>query len=394
MIYKKCFDVKVDKEDEEYNLRLWRGILSVVNMFCLMEEFDSINRDSKDNTLLYYISETLDVLPQMHINQKKARKTCVEAAMIKLTFSSSKLNRLYEYYGDEKQNLQNGSNALLVGATLIAALAVSGMLQPPIPSGCSEGKANRAINTYWTCNSLAFYFAVYTMISCLKVLMPRRKEYIEEELKKLTQTIRLSSIGLTMTTALAVGAYIAGERLNGPSRKIAYQSTIFGLFFLVPIIFGAIGKDYWELILMLMDLSNWYDFGRACQKFYRDYHISKMLDCVYDCCLCMITFGTKRYEKVPNQAPTSATISLRVIRYRREKMERQDLNAKKEESNNNVHSRPLNIDDIDILKATCQVVFMQVILIITIVVLVLSQSAKLDSCKAFSREPYVQLQAL
>jgi hypothetical protein len=383
MIYTKCFAVKVNIEDEEYNLRLWRGFLSVVNNFCLMEEFDSIDRDSKDNILIYYISEVLNVLPQLHIDQKNIRETYVEAAVIKMTSSSAKLNRFYEYYGGEKQNLQNGCNAILVGATLIASLAFSGMLQPPIPSGCSEGKVNQISNTYWTFNSLAFYFAVYTMISCLKVLMPRRKEYIEEELKRLTRIFRHLSIELTMTITLAVGAYMQGERLNGHSRKVTFQNTLFGFLFLVPFFFVSFRKDYWTLIVMLMDSSNWRHFAIACRRIYIRKIPSWIWICYRPCNFSSsrTSFNSKRYKKGPSQAATSTRRPSIGIR----KMKTRDPSvSEKYTSHNKGLSRQLHIvdivDDVDILKTACQVFSMHVAVIGAIIVVVLNQSTKLDGC--------------
>lgn len=166
-----------------------------------------------------------------------------------------KSHSLVWLFHKEKRNLQNGCNGLLVGTTLIVALAISWMLIPPQPLSGNQ-HIDHVLNIYWTYNSLSFYFVVYRMISCLEVLMQQRKEYIEEDLMKLTKRATLSSIGLTMTTILAIGTYITWEHLNGPSRTLVLHFTLFGLVFSIPFIFGAIGKYFWQLFHMLFDFSN------------------------------------------------------------------------------------------------------------------------------------------
>jgi hypothetical protein len=271
-------------------MKLWEHTTEVVNIIAKVEGFHTFKRDSQDRTIFYYFCECATAMPPMEEKRKKQRTMLIKNITQRFVTENEDIRNTCTLYENEKLKLQNACNALLVGATLIAGLAFNGLLQPPKSS--TAGHINYYVNLFWTFNSLAFYFTIYTIICCLKVIIPQRKlfipglsEYVEDEIENLRVRVTFASFWFTLSATLAIGAYITGEFLMAPSKKLVLASTIFGLVYLVPLIITFLGHDYARLAKDLFDEYHW--FHILLQK---PFFIVSFIQWIRDCLLGMFRF--------------------------------------------------------------------------------------------------------
>jgi ankyrin repeat protein len=148
----------------------------------------------------------------------------------------------------DRQASVDASNAMLVGAALIASVTFAAWLQPPLgyspyyyeqytdslglapsvtfnPSYASV-EHHPSLEWFWVWNSLSFFFGIATVISGARSVLPARRVFIKQEVLKLRENLVLTAILLTFSMVFVLLAFaMAGVIVLPPTMK--YRANMF-----------------------------------------------------------------------------------------------------------------------------------------------------------------------
>jgi ankyrin repeat protein len=148
----------------------------------------------------------------------------------------------------DRQASVDASNAMLVGAALIASVTFAAWLQPPLgytpyyyeqytdysglappvtsnPSYASV-EHHPSLQWFWVCNSLSFFCAIATVISGARSVLPARRVFIKQEVLKLRENLVVTAIMLTFSMVFVLLAFAtAGVIVLPPTMK--YRTNMF-----------------------------------------------------------------------------------------------------------------------------------------------------------------------
>lgn len=148
----------------------------------------------------------------------------------------------------DRQSSVDASNAMLVGAALIASVTFAAWLQPPLgyspyyyeqytdslglapsvtfnPSYASV-EHHPSLQWFWVWNSLSFFFGIATVISGARSVLPARRVFIKQEVLKLRENLVVTAILLTFSMVFVLLAFaMAGVIVLPPTMK--YRANMF-----------------------------------------------------------------------------------------------------------------------------------------------------------------------
>ncbi|CAM6129184.1 unnamed protein product [Calypogeia fissa] len=145
------------------------------------------------------------------------RKVCKDIEKLLLTSAEVKdeVERLYR----DRQVYVDASNAILVGAALIASVTFGGWLQPPGGIINNGGQVDHELQVFWVFNSLSFFFSIATVMAGAGAVLPMEDVYIGRAVKNIRGALGLTSFLLIISVVLVLGAFGAsgfGALANAP----------------------------------------------------------------------------------------------------------------------------------------------------------------------------------
>lgn len=138
-------------------------------------------------------------------NTTMDRKVCKDIEKLLLTCAEVKdeVERLYR----DRQVYVDASNAILVGAALIASVTFGGWLQPPGGNSGSDGQADRELQVFWTFNSLSFFFSIATVMAGAGAVLPMEDVYIGRAVRTIRGALGLTAFLLIISVFFVLGAF-------------------------------------------------------------------------------------------------------------------------------------------------------------------------------------------
>ncbi|KAG0554578.1 hypothetical protein KC19_12G102000 [Ceratodon purpureus] len=136
---------------------------------------------------------------------------------------------------DKKNNFNQAASALSVVATLVAATSYIGPLQPPM--NYTDGLVNtsvKLVRMFMVTNTLAFYFAMTSVILAVVPSLPMPRESVLSELKRAQHIVSVSLYLLLMSIIciiLSFGAasmVVMHDQYSFPGSDLLFFPTILG----------------------------------------------------------------------------------------------------------------------------------------------------------------------
>eukprot|EP00250_Pteridium_aquilinum_P017905 c23831_g4_i1 orf=1917-4238(-) len=190
----------------------WATLLQqtkIVSSLCCRDEVVANAEDMFGKTALQYA--------------KEMRFSDIENKLMQRKEVSVHVEGMYK----DRQLYVDATNAILVGAALIASVTFAGWLQPPLnytsyynlpqlpppsPPDVFQSYASIqhiGVRVFWIFNSLSFCFAIATMIAGLVGVVPCRRMYISSSVKHLHHCLVLASGLLAVSIGFVLGAFAA-----------------------------------------------------------------------------------------------------------------------------------------------------------------------------------------
>lgn len=230
--------------------------LHVVRELCAHPRLRANTRNGADQTALHMVwSRPGDVAEDMKV--ALLRREDVRTA-------------IQEMQG-ERQMYQGASNALLVGGAIVAGCTFSSWLQPPLgltpyfqfprraddplaPTDAYESYAqvqHGAVRAFWILNSLSFYFAVFSFMAGIQIVLPKpRSSFVGDDVRHLRVWLTRASASLALAVLLVVGAFIAAGLGDLPPmltyQKDMWMTTALGLAICIPFIVLPLSRRLWH----------------------------------------------------------------------------------------------------------------------------------------------------
>ncbi|MCO5566424.1 hypothetical protein L7F22_020101 [Adiantum nelumboides] len=158
----------------------------------------------------------------------------------------------------DRQIYVDSTNAILVGAALIASVTYAGWLQPPL--GFIDGYYNSSIPyvamrevkgmyIFWIFNSLSFFAAVGTVQACACGVLPLHHVHIGRAVKYIRRALMVASLLMAFSVVCVLGAFGAAGFIVLPPR------FKFEMYMMITVIFGGlinIGLIFWFMQRILL----------------------------------------------------------------------------------------------------------------------------------------------
>lgn len=167
------------------------------------------------------------------------------------------VNRLYR----DRQVYVDGTNAILVGSSLIASITFAAWLQPPLgyaPYGGStqsnsdyevyvDMERHPDLQIFWIFNTLSFFFSIATILAGAGGVLPMREGFIKDAVLKVRRALTWTAFLLAGSVIFVLGAFTtAGYIVLPPIYK--YKINM-----IITIVFGG-SVCAIALVVFLLDL--------------------------------------------------------------------------------------------------------------------------------------------
>lgn len=137
-------------------------------------------------------------------HSKTSENADIQMLLLRSPAVKAEVDTLYR----DRQVYVDASNAILVGAALIASVTFGGWLQPPL--GTDEGSPSYGVVTlFWAFSSLSFFFSIATVMSGAAAVLPIGDEYIKDSVESIRRWLVVSSFLLILSVAFVLGAFAA-----------------------------------------------------------------------------------------------------------------------------------------------------------------------------------------
>ncbi|BBN00323.1 hypothetical protein MPTK1_1g28160 [Marchantia polymorpha subsp. ruderalis] len=236
------------------------SLLKCVLAFPQMEEL--INADDNDGrTPLHYAilagqSSSVQLLidmPKLRLNKAdkegrspielavKTRHTDIQQMLLEKPVVREYVQQLYM----DRQMYVDATNAILVGAGIIASVTFPGWLDPPLEdyeenrllptarSILSHKSFNKVTGTnpqvfevFWICNSMSFFFAVACALGGAGALLPSSHAFVRKQVIALRRSVIMTSVLLTFAIVFVLGAFGAAGFATLPPVLHMQTSTL------------------------------------------------------------------------------------------------------------------------------------------------------------------------
>ena len=135
-----------------------------------------------------------------------------------------------ELYRD-RQVYVDATNAIIVGATLIASVTFGSWLQPPLGLAASDQHAdiqhNIGLEAFWIFNSLSFYFAIAMVVFGARSVLPKNVYYIKQTVEALRKNLMIMAFMLACLVFCVIIAFgIAGCIVLSPILKYQKKTAL------------------------------------------------------------------------------------------------------------------------------------------------------------------------
>ncbi len=196
--------------------------VDMVKVLCQKDAFQRlmVNEETPDGEI------PLQIVVEANNRSEDPKMKAIEKVLLGRPDVKDVIANLYR----DKQAFVDAINFLLIGAALIATVTFAGWLQPPLgytpyydfsqpfpaPPGSYESyaaiKQNPKVKAFWVFNSLAFFFAIATVLAGAYAAVPS----LEGELfiARALKSVKISLIGVCFLFAMSVvcvlGAFASG----------------------------------------------------------------------------------------------------------------------------------------------------------------------------------------
>ncbi|CAM6126573.1 unnamed protein product [Calypogeia fissa] len=163
----------------------------------------------------------------------------------KILLERADVQQYVDRLASDRQVFVDAANAILVGAALIASITFQGWLQPPLgftsdynyqqpyPAPPETYESFAAVNqsislrVFFTLNSLAFFFALATVIAGAGCVLPMPDAFIKDQVKLVRKALVMTSILLVVSIVFVLGAFAAaGYASLPPSTEYTKNITV------------------------------------------------------------------------------------------------------------------------------------------------------------------------
>eukprot|EP00250_Pteridium_aquilinum_P012145 c20533_g1_i1 orf=284-2809(+) len=134
----------------------------------------------------------------------------IEAVLFKRPGVASYIEGLYR----DRQIYVDSTNAILVGAALIASVTFAGWLQPPLGYTDTEMGVNYAairqhtgVRFFWVLNSLSFFAAIGTVQAGACGVIPLRQVHIGRSVNYIRRALMVASFLMALSVVCVLGAF-------------------------------------------------------------------------------------------------------------------------------------------------------------------------------------------
>ncbi|KAL3700700.1 hypothetical protein R1sor_018722 [Riccia sorocarpa] len=206
-------------------------------------EYNVNAEDSDKQTALHFatigghtrVVKVLIGIPELEFNHEdRFNQTALQIAVKRkqdirnLLFGRPEVKDWIERLYRDRQDFVDAANAIFVGAALIASVTYAGWLQPPlgytpyyeysVPDPAPPDtyqvfatvKQHMSVRIFWACNSLAFFFAIATVISGAEAVLPKfGGTLINEEVHAPRKYLLRTCLLLVFAVSFVLGAFVA-----------------------------------------------------------------------------------------------------------------------------------------------------------------------------------------
>jgi ankyrin repeat protein len=195
--------------------------VDMVKVLCQKDKFQRlmVNEENPDG------KTPLQIVVEANNRSKDPKMKAIEKVLLERSDAKDFVASLYR----DRQAFVDAINALLIGAALIATVTFAGWLQPPLgytpyydfsqpfpaPPGSYESyaaiKQNPKVKAFWVFNSLAFFFAIATVLAGAYAAVPSLDDAF---IARVLKSVKISLIGVCFLFAMSVvcvlGAFASG----------------------------------------------------------------------------------------------------------------------------------------------------------------------------------------
>lgn len=156
----------------------------------------------------------------------------------------------------DRQGYMDSANAILVGAALIASITFSSWLQPPLgfPNSNHVAIEYVAMQAFWICNSLSFFFAIATVIAGADAALPKKYQGLKDTVANVRGAVIRASWLLFLAVVGVIGAFSCAGFVDLPTTGRDSWFMIFTL-----LVGGTTCLSF--LVGFLRKLTSWTDYS-------------------------------------------------------------------------------------------------------------------------------------
>ncbi|KAH9537576.1 hypothetical protein CY35_16G060700 [Sphagnum magellanicum] len=140
---------------------------------------------------------------------------------------------------EAKKKCYNAANTILVGAALIATITYATWILLPLTNVTDH----KAVKTFWVCNSLSFYSAIFTVYLCVVTVWPYDAEIFgSEDFPPLKFRLKCATGVFGLSYCCVLAAYSSGAYVTVPKhvRFLVCDGYILGTL-VVGVVPSAVG---------------------------------------------------------------------------------------------------------------------------------------------------------